>query len=281
MGRSSLTGQVNQQQQKRVVIKNRRSETLVGILHEAGSKELVIICHGFRSSKVCIPAVSIASALASEGISAFRFDFSGHGESEGSFQFGSHLREADDLRDVVAHFSNSNDRIVAALVGHSKGGNVVIYDASKYKDVPMALNVAGCFDLEGRIDAWFGEGHLRQIRQNGFTNIKDKHGKILYHVTEENLKARMVIMQTSALSMSRDCRVLTVHGSADKVVPVADSLEYSKLISNHELHVIKGANHEFASHQKELATVVVNFIKAGLRRRRVEMEAGSLTLSRI
>lgn len=31
---------------------NRHGENLVGILHETGSKELVVLCHGFQSSKV-------------------------------------------------------------------------------------------------------------------------------------------------------------------------------------------------------------------------------------
>lgn len=39
-------------QQRRVIIKNYHGEKLVGILHETGSKELVILCHGLQSSKV-------------------------------------------------------------------------------------------------------------------------------------------------------------------------------------------------------------------------------------
>lgn len=39
--------------QQRVIIENRHGEKLVGILHDTGSKELVIVCHGFQSSKVC------------------------------------------------------------------------------------------------------------------------------------------------------------------------------------------------------------------------------------
>jgi hypothetical protein len=39
-------------QQRRVVIENNHGEKLSGILHETGSKQLVIVCHGFQSSKV-------------------------------------------------------------------------------------------------------------------------------------------------------------------------------------------------------------------------------------
>lgn len=41
-------------------------------------------------------------------------------ESEGSFQYGHYLREADDLRSVVEYFTGTNRRITSIL-GHSKG----------------------------------------------------------------------------------------------------------------------------------------------------------------
>lgn len=40
--------------QRRVVVENKHGEKLVGILHETGSKELVVVCHGIHSSKVVI-----------------------------------------------------------------------------------------------------------------------------------------------------------------------------------------------------------------------------------
>lgn len=40
------------EKKKKVVVKNSHGEKLVGILHGTGSSELVIICHGFRSTKV-------------------------------------------------------------------------------------------------------------------------------------------------------------------------------------------------------------------------------------
>jgi uncharacterized protein len=48
----------------------------------------------------------------------------------------------------------------------------------------------------------------------------------------------------------------------DDVVPSADALEFNKYISNHELHIIEKADHRYASHQLELAAVVLKFIKS-------------------
>ena len=60
-------------------------------------------------------------------------------------------------------------------------------------------------------------------------------------------------------------RVLTVHGSADELVPVQDALEFAKIIPNHKLHVVEGADHGYTSYQDELVPVVLNFIKSALQ----------------
>ncbi|GJR65912.1 alpha/beta hydrolases superfamily protein [Tanacetum coccineum] len=89
---------------KRVIIQNKYKENLVGILHETGSKEVVIVCHGYRSCKDRIPMVNLAVAFANKGISAFRFDFAGNGDSGCSFQYWNNYREVDDLRSVMQCF---------------------------------------------------------------------------------------------------------------------------------------------------------------------------------
>jgi len=55
-------------------------------------------------------------------------------------------------------------------------------------------------------------------------------------------------------------RFLTVHGSADKTIPVEDAYEFAKHVPNHKLHVIEGANHNYTAHRKEVADAVVDFI---------------------
>ncbi|MFQ6642651.1 hypothetical protein Gotur_017857 [Gossypium turneri] len=103
-----------------MIIPNKHGEKLVGLLHETESKEIVILCHGFKSTKDYNTLTNLAAALEKEGISVFRFDFAGNGESEGSFQYGNYYREADDLHAVLQHFSGEN-RVVSAILGHSKG----------------------------------------------------------------------------------------------------------------------------------------------------------------
>jgi len=55
-------------------------------------------------------------------------------------------------------------------------------------------------------------------------------------------------------------RFFTIHGSADEIIPVEDAYEFAKLISNHKLRVIEGANHCYTAHRRELSDAVVEAI---------------------
>ncbi|KAF5815299.1 putative alpha/Beta hydrolase [Helianthus annuus] len=55
--------------------------------------------------------------------------------------------------------------------------------------------------------------------------------------------------------------VLSIHGSADKIVPMKDAKEFAKHILDHKLCIINGADHEYSCHQNELASIVHGFVK--------------------
>ncbi|KAL6556679.1 hypothetical protein OROGR_005967 [Orobanche gracilis] len=260
---------------KRLSIRNSHGENLVGILHETGSLELVIICHGFRSSKDRIPMLTLAFALEREGISAFRFDFAGNGESGGSFQYANYRREAEDLRAVVEHFQK-DQRFIAALIGHSKeslvpldgmltGGNAVLLYASRYHDIHKIVNIAGRFNLSRGIEGRLGKDFLEEIEKYGFIDVKNRKGKTEYQVSKESLIDRLATDTCAACeTIPQYCRVLTVHGTLDEFVPVEDAVEFAKYIKNHNLRIVEGADHEYTKHQSELASIVLSFVKTGL-----------------
>ncbi|CAH8366875.1 unnamed protein product [Eruca vesicaria subsp. sativa] len=247
------------QQQQRIEILNSHNEKLIGLLHETGSREVVVLCHGFRSNKNDTVMKSVAAAIEKEGISAFRFDFSGNGESEGSFYFGNYNHEADDLRSVIQQFSNM-DRVVPIILGHSKAGDVVLLYASKYHDIPNVINLSGRYNLKKGIAERLGEDFLERIKAQGFIDVKD--GRSEFRVTEESLMERWnTDMHEACLKIDKDCRVLTVHGSEDEVIPVSDAKEFAKIIPNHKLEIVEGADHCYTKHQSELVSTAIEFIK--------------------
>lgn len=206
---------------------------------------------------------NICGALETEGISAYRFDFSGNGESDGSFAYGNYMKEVEDIYAVVKHFNAAN-RTVSAIVGHSKGGDVVLLYASKYHDMRTVVNLSGRYDLKKGIAERLGEDFMERIKKDGYIDVEcQKTGKVLYRVTEESLTDRLnTDMHEASLKIEKYCRVLTVHGSADEIIPVEDAYEFSKILVNHKLHIIEGANHSFSEHQEKVVPVVIDFIKS-------------------
>lgn len=257
---SSQGSSVPSAQEERVVVTNKHGEKLVGLLQHMGSNKIVVICHGFTASKNDSIIVDLANALTKQGVGIFRFDFSGNGESEGEFQYGNYRKEADDLHSVISHL-NQEKYDVKAIVGHSKGGDVVVLYASIYDDVRTVVNLSGRFHLEKGIEERLGKEFMNIIDKEGYIDVKTNSGKVLYKVTKESLMERLTTdMHKACLSISKECRFFTVHGSADEIIPVEDAYEFAKHIPNHKLHVIEGANHCYTAHRKELSDAVVDFI---------------------
>ncbi|KAL0736071.1 hypothetical protein Bca4012_012281 [Brassica carinata] len=239
-------------QHRRVVIENSHGEKLVGVLHDTGSIKTVVICHGIHSSKDRIPMLTIANVFERANISSFRFDFAGNGESQGSFRYGNYRREAEDLRSVLQHLRGEN-RVISAIIGHSK---------AKYKDVQTVVNISGRFFLERGMERRLGKDYFTRIKENGFIDVRNRKGKFEYRVTEESLMDRLgTNTHEACLSIHENCRVLTVHGTNDRIVHVTEASEFAKYIKNHKLCLIEGADHEFTSHQDQLASTVLAFFK--------------------
>ncbi|MFQ5721848.1 MAG: serine aminopeptidase domain-containing protein, partial [Candidatus Aminicenantales bacterium] len=74
---------------KKLFFKNSQGLKLCGILSNPTSQKdklIVILCHGFLRSKEGRTYISLEEILNQAGISTFRFDFFGHGQSEGKFE---------------------------------------------------------------------------------------------------------------------------------------------------------------------------------------------------
>ncbi|EYU29890.1 hypothetical protein MIMGU_mgv1a020778mg, partial [Erythranthe guttata] len=71
----------------------------------SAEKQKIIILNKRREKLESKLVVNLARALEQEGISAFRFDFPGNWESEGSFRYGNYSSEVEDLRAVVEYFT--------------------------------------------------------------------------------------------------------------------------------------------------------------------------------
>ncbi|GLC46835.1 hypothetical protein PLESTB_001539700 [Pleodorina starrii] len=229
---------------------NAQGERLAAKFLDAGSDGVVILCHGYAASKDGFLFPRLADELAARGRSSLRFDFAGNGESEGVFSFGNYYREVEDLRAAVSFVRDTLKRTVHAIVGHSKGGNVVLLYASRYDDVPHVVNIAGRALMSRGIKERFGADILERLAAEGAVEqqVRADGGRrtISYLLTRESVDERMAMdMLAEASKIGSGTHVLTIHGSADTVIPVGDAHELAAVLRNHTLCVVEGGDHNF------------------------------------
>ena len=127
--------------QEKITFENRNSQALAGVLHmpETGQPHAcAIFAHCFTCTKNSRAAVRISEALAAEGITVLRFDFTGLGQSEGEFSNTHFSSNVDDLVDAAA-FMAARGESPALLIGHSLGGTAVLAAAH---EIDSAVAVA-------------------------------------------------------------------------------------------------------------------------------------------
>ncbi len=101
-------------------------------------KNSVLFAHCFTCGKNLRAAGNISRALTDRGLSVFRFDFTGLGESEGDFADSNFSSDVNDLLDAAEKMEEFTN-LPSVLIGHSLGGTAVLRAAG---DLPSVKAVA-------------------------------------------------------------------------------------------------------------------------------------------
>lgn len=245
---------------EKVHFKNSKGNNLCGVLSNPGlDKDLpiIILCHGFSSSKDAQTYKRLEEIFNNHKISTFRFDFFGHGESEGEFEDITISEAADDILNAISFIKGLGYSRIG-LVGSSFGGIASIMAASKTNDLFILALKSPVSDYEKvtmktkkELGEWKNKGYRYYITGEG------KKLRLNYSFYEDFRNndgykaAPKIIIPT-----------LIVHGDADETVPVSQSIKTSKLIPNCKLVLIKGANHRYTegNHVEQMLKAVSEFI---------------------
>jgi alpha/beta superfamily hydrolase/peroxiredoxin len=103
-------------------------------LKEGEKCPMVVFCHGFGGTKDGPLFELICDTLQAHGIASVRFDFNGHGESEGAFKDMTVPNEIEDAKKVVEYVRDLRYVSDLAIVGHSQGGVVASMTAGELSE---------------------------------------------------------------------------------------------------------------------------------------------------
>lgn len=241
---------------------------LCGVLSSSSkdtSKPIVILAHGFASNKDRKSYLDLEEKFNRRTISTFRFDFHGHGESEGKFEDLKVSQAAVDILSAIAFLKNKGYRKIV-LVGCSFGGMASILAAAKSNDVRVLALKAPVSDYLGKITADVSHCPLKEWKEKGFmyyTNKKGEKLKLNYSFFEDVEKVK-----TYEEAAKITIPTLIVHGDKDKNVPIQQSKKLAKIIKNSKLEIIKGADHFFSKPEEfdKAHKLIVEFVVKQLKR---------------
>jgi putative redox protein len=137
-------------------------------LPEGPVRSHALFAHCFTCTKSSLAAVRIARALTARGFGVLRFDFTGLGQSEGSFADSSFSGSVDDLL-AAAQALAARGAAPGLLIGHSLGGATTLAAASRLPDVKAVATIGTPFDV-AHVTHLFGGG-LQALEQHGEAEV--------------------------------------------------------------------------------------------------------------
>ena len=243
--------------------RGRLAATLEVPVLKVGEKcPIVIICHGFGVNRDRGTTYMVAKQLPNEGIATLRFDFNGHGQSDGKMKDMTVLNEVEDAKCVYQYAAGLPfvDRERIAMLGASQGGVVTSMAVGELGSTKIKAAVLMCPAAVLRDDCI--KGLLMGKRYDPLdppevVQVGDKC------IGREFIKTtfRLPIYETAAKFQGRAC---IIHGTGDRTAPYTYGIRYHKIWTDSEYHELDGYDHSFNPEPQTAVSIAIDFLKRTL-----------------
>ena len=156
---------------KNIYFSNSRGERLAATLDLPEDEQPIsyaLFAHCFTCTKSIKAAINIAAALNREKIAVLRFDFTGLGQSEGTFADTNFSANVADLV-LASEYLAKEFQPPQIIIGHSLGGAAVIQAAEKIPSLRAVVTIAAPHD-PGHVALHF-ESMRQQIDEHGSAEV--------------------------------------------------------------------------------------------------------------
>ena len=221
---------------------------------------VAIICHGLTGNRSEAHLMALADSLYANGIAVVRFDFNGHGESDGEFVHMTLDNEVQDLVSIYDYVASLPwvDTQKISLAGHSQGGlvaGVVAGDlgAEKVRSL-LLLAPAACIHTAALNGEMFGQPLDEELPEY----IEFWGGSHLGRDYLLSARSMDVFGRTSAYTGP----ALVLQGTNDGAELIADAEKYPTLMKDCQYVPLYGLSHCFPEDPEFAAGIGSDFIKS-------------------
>ena len=210
-----------------------------------GAGPWVVFLGGFKSDMQGTKALWLDAWAQARGQAFLRFDYSGHGESEGAFEDGCIGDWAEDAQAVIEALTDGP----VVLVGSSMGGWISLLLARQMGARARGLvGIAAAPDFtKNGFEAGFTDAQRAEMAATGRVALPSEYGDP-YVITNRLIEdgARHLVLE-SPLPLPMPVRLL--QGTADADVPVDWALRLLDHAQGEDIHLtlVKGADHRFST----------------------------------
>ena len=225
-------------------LKSSFGENLAYSHEENGSKTSVFFFGGYASDMTGTKATALSQWCEKNNYNFIRFDYSGHGKSEGNFEDGGITKWSSEATEVLKNFSNEKN----IVIGSSMGGWIsLIVSLRNLNLISGLIGIASAPDFV--VGEWnrLSDKQRAQIKNDGKIIINwDKYNDD-YTITYKFLKDGMNNMLLNS-AINIDCPIRLLHGRLDQVVSYETSEKIIEKITskNKKLTIIKDGDHSLS-----------------------------------
>ena len=223
-------------------------------------KPIVVFVHGYKGFKDWGAWSSMAAQFAAAGFFFVKFNFSHNGGTPEqpidfpdleAFGNNNYSKELDDLGSVLDWLEQEDsvqkevDLNHIYLIGHSRGGGMVLLKANEDNRVKKVITLASVSDYKSRFpqgtdfEAWKEQGVYYVV--NGRTQQEMPHYFQFYEDFVQNEGRLTIEKATRNLAIPH----LIIHGNQDTSVSIQEAENLKRWNPNATYEVIEGADHVF------------------------------------
>jgi len=250
---------------RKVVFEDSAKNEVAGIISlPRRASSVVILSHEFTSSKDSDIYRALERKLNRLGVGTFRYDYYGHGNSQGALEDITLTKAVGSLKAAVTFARDQGDYSIA-LLGASFGGLMSLVVVSEDPGIKALVLKSPVTELKS-----FWRERLRASGQR-FTEWR-KTGVLDWQYESEDFRLRYSYWadakryDTLELAKEIACPVLIVHGDQDTYVPMSQSTGLAEIVDV-ELRVIEGAEHSYdgPGQMREVKKVMADFLAENLQ----------------